>query len=79
MRWSQELIRYDYRVKYCQGKEVVLPDALSRRDQDMPYGMDDDRLQARFKRLIPEICVHHTPARPEVYVEGKDPNCSLPR
>ena len=71
--------RYDYRIKYRQGKEAVLPDALSRRDQDMPYGIGDDRLQARFKRLIPETCVHHPPARPEAYVEGKDPNCSLPR
>ena len=45
----------------------------------MPYGIGDDCLQARFKRLIPETCVHHPPARPEAYVEGKDPNCSLPR
>ena len=45
----------------------------------MPYGISDNRLQARFKQLIPETCVHHTPARPGAYVEGKDPNCSLPR
>ena len=49
MRWSQELIRYDYRVKYCQGKKAVLLNTLSRRDQDIPREMDNNRLQARFK------------------------------
>ena len=44
MQWSQELIRYDYQIKYRQRKEVVLPDALSRRDQDMPYGINNNRL-----------------------------------
>ena len=49
MQWSQELTRYDYRIKYRQGKEAVLPNTLSRRDQDIPYGINDNRLQARFK------------------------------
>ena len=44
MRWSQELTRYNYRIKYHQGKETVLPDAFSRRDQDIPYGINDNRL-----------------------------------
>ena len=44
MRWSQELIWYNYQIKYCQGKEAVLPNTLSRRDQDMPYRIGDNRL-----------------------------------
>ena len=32
MQWSQELIRYDYRFKYRQGKKAVLLNTLSRRD-----------------------------------------------
>ena len=79
MRWSQELTRYDYRIKYRQGKEAVLPDTFSRRDQDMPYGMGDDRLQARFQRLIPENRAYYPPAYPEAYVKGEDLNRLSPR
>ena len=46
MRWSQELIWYDYRIKYRQGKEAVLPDALSCWDSDIPHRMNNDCLQA---------------------------------
>ena len=78
MRWSQELIRYDYRIKYRQGKEAVLPDTFSRRNQDIPYSIGDDYLQARFKRLIPENRAHHPTARPKAYIEGKDLNRLFP-
>ena len=44
MQWSQELTRYNYRIKYRQGKEAVLPDTLSRRDQDIPYEISNNRL-----------------------------------
>ena len=36
----------------------------------MPYGISDNRLQARFKRLIPEVRAH---------VKGEDPNRSFHR
>ena len=68
MRWSQELTRYDYRIIYRQGKEVILPDAFSRRDQDIPYGIGNNRLEARFKRLIPEV---------RAYIKEEDPNRSF--
>ena len=32
MQWSQELTRYDYQIKYRQGKKAVLLDTFSRRD-----------------------------------------------
>ena len=32
MRWSQELTRYYYQIKYRQEKEAVIPDTFSRRD-----------------------------------------------
>ena len=44
MRWSQELIRYNYWVKYRQGKKAALPDTLSRRNKNIPYGIGDDHL-----------------------------------
>ena len=46
MQWSQELIRYNYQIKYRQGKEVILPNALSRRNQNIPYRINNNRLQA---------------------------------
>ena len=49
MRWSQELIRYDYRIKYRQGKKAVLPNTLSRRDQNIPREMNNNYLQAQIK------------------------------
>ena len=79
MQWSQELTRYDYRIKYRQGKEAVLPDTLSRRDQDMPRGTNDDRLQARFRQLIPETYACHSPTQPGSRIHRDDSNCSLPR
>ena len=35
---------YDYGIKYRQGKEAVLPDTLSCRDQNIPYRIGDGRL-----------------------------------
>ena len=37
-------MRYNYRIIYRQGKKVILLNALSRRDQDMPYEIGDDYL-----------------------------------
>ena len=61
MRWSQELTRYDYRIKYYQGKKAVLLNTLSRRDQDIPRKIDDNHLQARFKQLILETYTYYSP------------------
>ena len=46
MRWSQELIRYNYQIKYRQGKKAVLPNTFSSRDQNIPREINTDRLQA---------------------------------
>lgn len=55
MRWADILSRYDFTLEYRPGKLAVRPDALSRREQDMPKE-GDERLQFREKRLLnPEI------------------------
>ena len=42
------------RIRYRPGKDNVRADALSRRDQDMPQGVDDERLASReFVMLVP--------------------------
>lgn len=52
MRWADILSRYDFYLQYRPGKLALTPDALSRRDQDMPNDPGDERLQMREKRLL---------------------------
>jgi transposase InsO family protein len=53
MRWSHWLSRFNYEMHYRPGKLAARPDALSRREQDMPQDADDDRLKARDRCLVP--------------------------
>ena len=55
VRWSQTLSQFgNMRIRYRPGKDNVRADALSRRDQDMPQGVDDERLASReFVMLVP--------------------------
>ncbi|KAF4411871.1 Transposon Tf2-6 polyprotein [Colletotrichum fructicola] len=52
VRWALELSRYNFRIVHRPGKEAVVPDALSRRDQDLPKDADDERLRARYQQLL---------------------------
>ncbi|KJZ71335.1 hypothetical protein HIM_09271 [Hirsutella minnesotensis 3608] len=51
-RWAETLSRYNFTIKHRPGKEAVVPDALSRREQDMPHSAEDDRLQGRCVQLL---------------------------
>ena len=52
-RWAQLLSEFNFTLVYRPGKENVLADALSRREQDLPKGADDSRLSERKATLIP--------------------------
>lgn len=52
IRWAYKLARYNYELCYRPGSEALRPDALSRRDQDMPVN-GDDRLDQRVMKLLP--------------------------
>jgi hypothetical protein len=52
MRWSLILSQYNFKITYIPGKDNERADALSRREQDMPKGIDDDRLQGRMVQLL---------------------------
>lgn len=52
MRWADTLSRFDFSLQFRPGKLAITPDALSRRDQDMPKDPEDERLKMREKRLI---------------------------
>jgi RNase H-like domain found in reverse transcriptase len=56
MRWSLILSRYNFTISYLPGKQNIRADALSRREQDMPNGQEDERLQYRTTCLVkPEM------------------------
>jgi hypothetical protein len=53
IRWLYALSRFNYEMHYRPGKLAAHPDALSRREQDMPQNADNDRLKARDRCLVP--------------------------
>src|SRR5579871_2735205 len=52
MRWAEILARYCFNLSYRPGTLASRPDALSRREQDIPEGQQDDRLQHRYRQLL---------------------------
>lgn len=52
MRWSEFLSRFDFRIIYRPGTLNTRPDALSRKPEDMPQDVKDDRLRNRRRPLI---------------------------
>lgn len=55
MRWAGVLSRYDFTLQYRPGRLAIRPDALSRREQDMPDD-NDERITSRERRLFsPEM------------------------
>ena len=44
IRWSLILSRFNFKIRHISGKENVLADTLSRRDQDLPSSSQDSRL-----------------------------------
>lgn len=53
VRWNLFLSRYNMRLQYRKGSENYRADALSRRDQDMPEGAEDERIKSRTLQLLP--------------------------
>ena len=54
VRWSYILSNFNFELKLRAGKSSARPDALSRREQDMPKDGDDERLKSREMQLIKE-------------------------
>lgn len=63
MRWSTLLSEFDYDLQYRPGKLAVRPDALSRRGQDIPRDITDERLTNRFRTLLKRVRIR--PSRTE--------------
>jgi hypothetical protein len=54
VRWAEELSGYNFMIKFRTGKESSKVDALSRRSQDMPRDVLDERITKRHFQLIKE-------------------------
>lgn len=52
IRWQLILSRFNFTIAYRPGKLRAQPDALTRRDQDLPVSQDDKRLQYRVAQLL---------------------------
>lgn len=52
MRWQLILSRFNFTIAYRPSKLRAQPDALTRRDQDLPVSQDDERLQYRVAQLL---------------------------
>jgi hypothetical protein len=52
VRWAEKLARYSFTLQYRKGAESERPDALSRREQDMPQNLKDPRLAGREMQLL---------------------------
>jgi predicted aspartyl protease len=54
VRWAEKLSRYNFVLRYRPGKQGVVPDSLSRREQDLPKDSNDERLTGRCFQLLRE-------------------------
>jgi hypothetical protein len=59
VRWAELLPWYNFQLSYRPGEEGVVPDALSRRDQDKPINNEDEREKGRFIQLLPASAFRH--------------------
>lgn len=59
MRWAGLMAEFDFTLHYRPGKLTVLPDALSRRGQDLPQDITDERLSNRFRTLFEKVSIRY--------------------
>ena len=61
MRWAEKLFEYNFKIMYQSGAKNVKADALTRKSDDKPTGLTDERLTYQHQVLLtPErlqICV----------------------
>jgi hypothetical protein len=76
MRWSYILSQFNYEMHYRPGKLAAHPDALSRREQDMPQGAEDDQLKARELCLIPPQAIVKQVCRAHEVMSSRDSSCN---
>ncbi len=73
VRWSDTMEEYRFRLHYREGARHERPDALSRRDQDRPRGLTDERYTGRFRQLLREEWLSSSFPRPDADTEAPKP------
>ncbi|KAI1004417.1 hypothetical protein K3495_g3795 [Podosphaera aphanis] len=63
VRYNDVLHRFNFKLEWRPGSTCERPDALSRRDQDKPTGLDDERNSERIMQLLPEGSPHPSKTR----------------
>lgn len=56
-RYSDILQQFNFTIEWRLGRISERPDALSRRDQDKPLGLSDERIAGRVIQLLPKLTV----------------------
>ncbi|KAI0992329.1 hypothetical protein K3495_g15857, partial [Podosphaera aphanis] len=54
-RYNDVLQQFNFLLKWRAGSACERPDALSRRDQDKPRGLSDERTAGRVMQLLPKV------------------------
>lgn len=58
MRYNDILQQFRFVLKWRPGNTCERPDALSRRDQDRPVGLSDERNAGRVLQLLPNVSLY---------------------
>jgi len=67
-RWMQEVSQYNFKIEYRPGKEGGKPDALTRREGDLPTA-GDKRLTRNVRILLPKEGYWDIPETEEIKLE----------
>src|SRR4029077_9626037 len=59
VRWAEFLAEFNFKIQYRPGKQGTKPDALTRRSQDLPKGVDDARNQYQVQTVLKEYNIGH--------------------
>lgn len=70
VRWSYTLSQFDFKLKFRAGKNSGRPDALSRREQDMPTHVNDERLKSREIQLVKDSWIEK-PLTTENFIQAQ--------
>ncbi|KAI0997227.1 hypothetical protein K3495_g10960 [Podosphaera aphanis] len=55
VRYNDVLQQFRFNLRWRPGRACDRPDALSRRDQDRPHGVEDERTAGRILQLLPTV------------------------
>ncbi|KAI0994080.1 hypothetical protein K3495_g14103 [Podosphaera aphanis] len=76
MRYNDILQQFRFVLKWRPGNTCERPDALSRRDQDRPVGLSDERNAGRVLQLLPNVSLYPVSCDVHKQTQGITPKAS---